>query len=80
MTLIYGLVVLWTAAVTPRTLPRAVGVQLLAVVPVVAALGLVRLQQDLRRCRRRCRARSFLERPHSPMLVLGLALGPVLFV
>ena len=39
LTLIYGVAVLWTAAGTPRLLPRAIGIQPLAVVPVLVALA-----------------------------------------
>jgi hypothetical protein len=78
MTLIYGLVVLWTAAVTPRLLPRAIGAQFLAVVPVVAALAWCVFNKTFEGAGSAIVFGLSAGARTSPLLVMALALGPVL--
>jgi hypothetical protein len=78
MTLIYGLVVFWMAAVTPRHLPRAIGVQFLAAVPVVAALAWCVFNKTFEGAGSAIVIGLSGSARTSPLLVMALALGPVL--
>ena len=78
MTLIYGLVVLWTAAGTPRALPRAIGIQLLAVVPVLAALAWCVFNKTFEGAGGAVVLGLSSSARTSPMQVISLALGPIL--
>ena len=79
MTLIYGLVVLWTAAGTPRALPRAIGIQLLAVVPVLAALAWCVFNKTFEGAGGAVVLGLSSSARTSPMLVISLASAPSLF-
>jgi hypothetical protein len=78
MTLIYGVVVLWTSGSTLRLLPRAIAIQLLAVIPVLLALAWCVFNKTFEGAGGAVVLGLSSSARMSPLLVISLALGPVL--
>ncbi|MGE3956256.1 MAG: hypothetical protein AB7H96_06010 [Vicinamibacterales bacterium] len=78
MTLVYGLALLWTAAGSPRQLPRLVGTQFAAVAMVALGLGWCLVNATFEGAGSAVEIGLSRSASRTPFTILGLALGPAL--
>lgn len=78
MTLLYGVALLWTAAGTPRVLPRLIGTQVAAVAMVALGLGWCVINGTFEGAGSAVEIALSRAATRTPATILGLALGPAL--
>lgn len=78
MTLLYGVGLLWAAAGSPRLLPRLIGTQVAAVAMVALGLGWCLINGTFEGAGGAVEIALSRAATHTPHIILGLALGPVL--
>lgn len=78
MTLLYGVALLWTAAGTPRVLPRLIGTQVAAVAMVALGLGWCLANGTFEGAGSAVEIALSRAATRTPATILGLALGPAL--